>query len=65
MGIPADLVAFISAEPGMAQRLYDDHRDDGSGHCRACTGGGQAGRYVWPCSLRRAAEVAAAGRRER
>jgi hypothetical protein len=52
------IVAFIAAEPGMAQRLLAEHRDDGTGHCQVCTAGPQAGRQVFPCRLRELAEEA-------
>jgi hypothetical protein len=53
--VNAELVAFIAAEPGLADRLLAEHRNDGSGRCRVCTGGAQAGRYQWPCAIHRAA----------
>jgi hypothetical protein len=49
------LVIFIRSQPGMAERLLADHADDGSGRCRVCSAGAQAGRYRWPCALHRAA----------
>ncbi len=52
------IVAFIAGEPGMAQRMLDEHADDGTGHCRVCSAGPQAGRKVWPCPLRGLAEQA-------
>jgi hypothetical protein len=51
------LVEFILCHAGMAEVLLDQHRDDGSGHCRVCTTGGQAGRPVWPCTTFAAAEA--------
>ncbi len=45
------LVALIRSQPGMAQRLLAEHADDGSGRCRVCSAGAQAGRYIWPCAI--------------
>jgi hypothetical protein len=52
------IVAFIAGEPGMAEKLLAEHRDDGTGHCRVCSNGGGAGRHVWPCPLYGLAEQA-------
>ena len=49
------LVVLIRSQPGMADRLLAEHADDGSGRCRVCSSGAQAGRYQWPCALHRAA----------
>jgi hypothetical protein len=46
------LVEVIALSPGLAQRVLERHRDDGTGHCCVCGSGGQTGRYTWPCSLR-------------
>ncbi|GAA1280942.1 hypothetical protein GCM10009609_51170 [Pseudonocardia aurantiaca] len=53
-----ELITFIAAEPGMADRLIREHASDPSGHCRVCSSGAQAGRSAWPCTLRRAAVAA-------
>ena len=53
------LVALIVAERGMAAALVLQHPDDGTGHCRQCTAGAQAGRHVWPCQIYLAAQQAA------
>jgi hypothetical protein len=45
------LVQLIQSEPGMAERLLDAHRDDGTGRCRVCSTGAQTGRARWPCTL--------------
>lgn len=45
----APIVAFIVGQPGLAQKMLAQHRDDGTGHCEVCTEGGQAGHKVWPC----------------
>lgn len=45
------LLDLILGVPNMAERLLATHTDDGSGHCRACPLGGQAGRHRWPCSI--------------
>jgi hypothetical protein len=44
------IVEFLSRD-GRAARLAAQHGDDGTGHCRCCSAGGQAGRSTWPCSL--------------
>lgn len=53
----APLAAFICSHPGARARILAEHVDDGTGHCRRCSAGGQTGRYVWPCVL----HVSAAG----
>lgn len=55
MGSLAD---FIRARPEMRMRLLREHINDGSDHCGRCGGGGQTGRYVWPCTIRIAALAA-------
>lgn len=45
------LAALVAAMPGVAQRLLADHVDDGTGHCRRCPVGAQAGYQRWPCTL--------------
>ena len=52
------LVAFIASEPGMAERVLVEHRDDGSGHCRKCVRRQSGAAQVWPCPLRGLAELA-------
>jgi hypothetical protein len=49
------LLVLIAGQPGMADRLMREHADDGSGRCTVCSGGAQSGRYLWPCSIYRAA----------
>ena len=49
--IVSPIVEFIAAETGMAERLLAQHVDDGTGHCRVCSAGPQAGRKVWPCQI--------------
>jgi hypothetical protein len=44
------VVEFL-ARDGRAERLAAEHVDDGTGHCRSCSAGPQAGRQTWPCSL--------------
>jgi hypothetical protein len=56
-GIPP-LVALIMSRSEMADRLESDHADDGTGHCRSCSCGGQTGRYTYPCDIRRAVDEA-------
>ncbi len=53
------LVEMIVSQPGMAERLMEEHSDDGRGRCRGCPVGGQRGRHSWPCTLHRAAVEAA------
>jgi hypothetical protein len=43
---------------GVADTLLRIHVNDGTGHCRVCSAGPQAGRTVWPCRLRVLAEKA-------
>lgn len=59
------IVVFIAGEAGSAERLITEHADDGSGRCKVCTGGPQAGRVRWPCRLYDYAIRARAVRRER
>ena len=33
------------------RELLQAHCDDGTGHCRVCSAGGQTGRSTWPCQL--------------
>ena len=56
-----ELIAFIVAEPGMADRLIRAHVPDDQGRCRACPIGAQAGQQRWPCALRSAADAVKAG----
>jgi len=44
------VVEFL-ARDSRAERLAVEHVDDGTGHCRSCSAGAQAGRQNWPCSL--------------
>ncbi len=58
------MVEFL-ARDGRAERLAPEHVDDGTGRCRSCPAGPQAGRMVWPCNLAilaAAARALAAGR---
>ena len=58
------LVALIVSQPGMADRLLAEHADDGTGRCRVCSAGAQAGRQKWPCSIHhRATEASEVERR--
>jgi hypothetical protein len=52
------IVAFIASEPGMAERMLAEHRDDGSGHCRKCVRRQSGAAQVWPCPLHGLAELA-------
>lgn len=53
------IAQFIAAQAGAAERLLAEHIDDGTGRCRVCSAGPQAGRLVWPCNLHRYARAAA------
>ncbi|WP_142065294.1 hypothetical protein [Pseudonocardia kunmingensis] len=56
---PGDLVReFIAAGRRVISALLAQHIDDGSGHCRVCPSGPQAGRVAFPCRLRELAEEA-------
>jgi hypothetical protein len=55
---PHPIVQFMLGEPGVVARLLAEHVDDGTGHCRVCTAGAQAGRQKFPCRLREFAEQA-------
>jgi hypothetical protein len=54
------LAALLAANPEAATKLIADHRDDGTGHCRVCRIGGQAGFQTWPCPIFCVAEAAVA-----
>lgn len=45
------LIQIIGAFPQLAEKLLTEHADDGTGHCRACPLGAQAGHHRWPCSI--------------
>jgi hypothetical protein len=49
--VNVELIVFVAAEPGMADRLLRQHADDGTGHCRVCSSGAGAGRSIWPCQI--------------
>ncbi len=55
---PSPLAAFIAAQPGMAEKLLAEHRDDGTRHCVRCTAGAGAGRSTWPCTMAASATAA-------
>jgi hypothetical protein len=48
---PSPLAAAIALTPGLAARLLAEHVDDGTGRCRRCPLGGQAGHQRWPCRI--------------
>lgn len=61
---PSELVIFIAAEPGLAERLLAVHVPDERDRCRGCPNG--AGPHLpWPCVLHRAAADAQAYQAER
>lgn len=45
------LSELIASHPDVATKLIAEHRDDGTGHCRACPIGAQAGYHTFPCAL--------------
>jgi hypothetical protein len=53
-----ELTALLLAQPASVALLLAEHADDGTKHCRVCSGGAQSGRYQYPCVLRLAAEEA-------
>jgi hypothetical protein len=58
-----ELATLLLLEPAAIAQLLARHVDDGTGHCRVCTAGGQTGRYRYPCVIQLAAEQAHACRR--
>jgi hypothetical protein len=58
-GIRSLLASLIVDEPGAVAALLEQHVDDGHGHCRTCTLGGQRGNQTWPCTIYAAAVIAA------
>lgn len=54
-----ELAIWLAAQPDTLAKLLAEHRDDGSGHCRVCTVGGQQGYQSWPCNIAAAAQRAA------
>jgi hypothetical protein len=59
------LVAFLVEQPSAIRRLLAAHVNDGRGHCRTCTTGGQQGYLSWPCTIHSAASKAAEIRKMR
>ena len=53
-----EIVEAIAAAPGVVEQLLAEHTDDGTGRCRVCSAGPQAGRQSWPCRLYDIAEQA-------
>ncbi|MGH8967480.1 MAG: hypothetical protein ACRDXB_19425 [Actinomycetes bacterium] len=49
--LAAEFVALFQGQPAAIAHMLAKHVDDGTGHCRECSPGGQAGRSVWPCPL--------------
>lgn len=49
------LAAVIALVPALADRLMAEHVDDGTGRCRLCPLGDQAGHQLWPCRIHSAA----------
>lgn len=50
------LAAFLEGRPDTAQRLCDDHVDNGQGHCVTCPG-----QVPWPCTVHDVATAEAGG----
>jgi hypothetical protein len=59
------LAAAIALAPGLAARLLAEHVDDGTGRCRLCPLGDQAGHQQWPCRIHSAAAEASRARPRR
>ncbi|OZM83600.1 hypothetical protein [Pseudonocardia sp. MH-G8] len=49
--LAAEFATFLAGQPTAVARLLAEHVDDGTGHCRVCSAGPQAGRKVWPCQI--------------
>lgn len=49
------MTVFIRNQPGLAERLLDEHQPDAHGHCRKCS---QNSLVSWPCAPRYHAEQA-------
>jgi hypothetical protein len=64
-GPPSPLAAAIALAPGLAGRLMAEHVDDGTGRCRLCPLGDQAGHQQWPCRIYSAAAEAFRSRSRR
>jgi len=45
------IVVFIASRPEVLRRLLAEHVDDGTGHCRVCAIGNQAGYLRFPCNI--------------
>jgi len=45
------IVVFIASRPEVFRRLLAEHVDDGTGHCRVCAIGNQAGYLRFPCNI--------------
>lgn len=58
-GVVVELAAFLVSDPNAISKLLLQHENDGRGSCRVCTSGAQRGNLSWPCTTRRAAELAA------
>jgi penicillin-binding protein 2 len=54
-----DHALFIAYAPAGDEASLSGHLAAGTGHCRQCTSGAQAGRHVWPCQTYLAACKAA------
>lgn len=62
--LAGEFAALFRTQPLVIARLLAEHIDDGTGHCRVCTSGAQAGRQLWPCLLHGLAEQASCSRSE-
>jgi len=58
-GVRSLLADLIVDQPVAVTTLLEQHVDDGHGHCRTCTLGGQRGNQTWPCTIYAAALIAA------
>jgi hypothetical protein len=52
------LVMMLANQPGLPQRMLDEHTDDGRGRCRGCRWHDRP-QPRFPCTLRTHAEAAA------
>ena len=59
-----ELVDLVAASEGAPDRLMQGHRDDGHGHCVACSMPG-SGYQAFPCTLYHLAVAAARVQAER
>lgn len=54
-----ELATLLVREPAAIEKLLEQHQADVRGHCRTCLSGAQRGNLSWPCTIYKAADVAA------